>query len=188
MLSSLMPLPSNLLFLILDRYSVTLSGNMAENPKSFARRDRLLEIESKVQSWWVEKDVFKSESQEQPPGPGEKFFGNFPFPYMNGFLHLGHAFSLSKVEFAAAYHRLRGANVLFPFGFHCTGMPIKAAADKLAREIQQFGNPPEFPSAVDEEASQPLEQEDANAGSQSCLLYTSPSPRDGLLSRMPSSA
>lgn len=150
-----------------QRYSVTLSGNMAENPKSFARRDRLLEIESKVQSWWEENDVFKSESQEQPPGPGEKFFGNFPFPYMNGFLHLGHAFSLSKVEFAAAYHRLRGANVLFPFGFHCTGMPIKAAADKLAREIQQFGNPPEFPSAVDEEASQPSEQEDVNAGSQS---------------------
>ena len=26
------------------------------------------------------------------------------------------------------------------------------------------------------------------SGSQSCLLYTSPSPRDGLLSRMPSSA
>lgn len=27
----------------------------------------------------------------------EKFFGNFPYPYMNGLLHLGHAFSLSKV-------------------------------------------------------------------------------------------
>ena len=26
-----------------------------------------------------------------------KFFGNFPYPYMNGLLHLGHAFSLSKV-------------------------------------------------------------------------------------------
>ena len=27
----------------------------------------------------------------------EKFFGNFPYPYMNGLLHLGHGFSLSKV-------------------------------------------------------------------------------------------
>ena len=26
-----------------------------------------------------------------------KFFGNFPYPYMNGLLHLGHGFSLSKV-------------------------------------------------------------------------------------------
>ena len=28
----------------------------------------------------------------------------------------------------------------------------------------------------------------ANGGGKTCLLYTSPSPRDGLLSRMPSSA
>ena len=54
-----------------------------------------------------------------------KFFGNFPYPYMNGMLHLGHAFSLSKLEFASAYHRLKGEEVLFPFAFHCTGMPIK---------------------------------------------------------------
>ncbi len=32
--------------------------------------------------------------QDAPEG---KFFGNFPYPYMNGLLHLGHAFSLSKV-------------------------------------------------------------------------------------------
>ena len=32
--------------------------------------------------------------QQAPEG---KFFGNFPYPYMNGLLHLGHAFSLSKV-------------------------------------------------------------------------------------------
>ncbi|TYG74399.1 hypothetical protein ES288_D04G180000v1 [Gossypium darwinii] len=97
------------------------------------------------------KKMFQAEPAEKPPQPGEKFFGNFPFPYMNGFLHLGHAFSLSKLEFAAAYHRLRGANVLLPFAFHCTGMPIKASADKLAREIQQFGNPPTFPHEVEEE-------------------------------------
>ncbi|OMP09698.1 Aminoacyl-tRNA synthetase, class Ia [Corchorus olitorius] len=82
-----------------------------EGGKSFARRDKLLEIESKARVRWDEGDVFKAEAHENPPQPGEKFFGNFPFPYMNGYLHLGHAFSLSKLEFAAAYHRLRGANV-----------------------------------------------------------------------------
>ncbi|KAJ7944735.1 Leucine--tRNA ligase, cytoplasmic [Quillaja saponaria] len=100
----------------------------------------------------------------KPPAPGEKFFGNFPFPYMNGYLHLGHAFSLSKLEFAAAYHRLRGANVLLPFAFHCTGMPIKASADKLAREIQQYGNPPVFPSEVEEQEDQHVETEETNSG------------------------
>ncbi|CAL1356913.1 unnamed protein product [Linum trigynum] len=139
----------------------------AESGKSLKRRDHLLEIEAKARSWWNEVDVFRAEPCEKPPKPGEKFFGNFPFPYMNGYLHLGHAFSLSKLEFAAAYHRLRGANVLLPFAFHCTGMPIKASADKLRREIQQFGNPPVFPgpAAEPEEPKKP-EQGDENVSGQ----------------------
>ncbi|KAL6228149.1 hypothetical protein ACLB2K_002103 [Fragaria x ananassa] len=136
----------------------------SEGGKSFARRDRLLEIEAKARAWWDDNHVFKAEAREKLPEPGEKFFGNFPFPYMNGFLHLGHAFSLSKLEFAAAYHRLRGANVLLPFAFHCTGMPIKASADKLAREIQLFGEPPVFPAAQEkQEEAQEAEPEAENA-------------------------
>ena len=42
------------------------------------------------------------------------------------------------------------------------GMKIRTKANKLNRELGTYGN--------------------------GCLLYTSPSPRDGLLSRMPSSA
>ncbi|PON97504.1 Leucyl-tRNA synthetase, class Ia, archaeal/eukaryotic cytosolic [Trema orientale] len=149
---------------VLNRSFCQLSDMAAEGGKSFARRDRLLEIEAQVQNWWEEAHVFRAEACENPPQPGEKFFGNFPFPYMNGFLHLGHAFSLSKLEFAAAYHRLRGANVLFPFAFHCTGMPIKASADKLAREIQQFGNPPDFSKAVEQEKEPEEKVEDASDG------------------------
>ncbi|KAI3450362.1 hypothetical protein Pfo_007027 [Paulownia fortunei] len=74
---------------------------------------------------------------------------------MNGYLHLGHAFSLSKLEFVAAYHRMRGANVLLPFVFHCTGVPIKASADKLTREIEMFGNLPVFPVVKEEESGEP---------------------------------
>ncbi|KAJ0976414.1 hypothetical protein J5N97_018379 [Dioscorea zingiberensis] len=114
--------------------------------RSFSRRDQLLRIQSEVQKCWEDHKVFNAESRSKPE-PGEKFFGNFPYPYMNGSLHLGHAFSLSKLEFGAAFHRLCGRNVLLPFAFHCTGMPIKASADKLAREMQKYGNPPVFPSA-----------------------------------------
>ena len=76
--------------------------------------------------------------------PKPKFMVTFPYPYMNGRLHLGHAFSLTKAEFCAGYKRLQGFNVLFPFGFHCTGMPIQAAANKLKAEVAAFGNPPIF--------------------------------------------
>ena len=69
----------------------------------------------------------------------------FPYAYMNGLLHLGHAFSMTKCDFNAWYKRLCGFNVLFPFGFHCTGMPISAAAKKLNMEFEEFGNPPKFP-------------------------------------------
>ena len=37
---------------------------------------------------------------------------------------------LLQLEFAAAYQRLIGKRVLFPQGFHCTGMPIKVRACK----------------------------------------------------------
>lgn len=72
---------------------------------------------------------------------------------MNGRLHLGHTFSLSKAEFAMRYYRLKGRNVLFPFGLHCTGMPIKACADKLKREIEQYGCPPKFPEVQEEQVT-----------------------------------
>jgi leucyl-tRNA synthetase len=62
---------------------------------------------------------------------------------MNGRLHLGHAFTITKAEFAARFNRLMGRNTLFPFAFHCTGMPIQAAANKIKREIETYGNPPD---------------------------------------------
>ncbi|KAG5621935.1 hypothetical protein H5410_007153 [Solanum commersonii] len=95
-----------------------------EGGRSFSRRNQLLDIEKQVHKWWTEGDVFRAQPKESTP----------------------------KLEFAAAYHRLRGASVLLPFAFHCTGMPIKASADKLLREISRFGNPPVFPVVKEEES------------------------------------
>lgn len=104
----------------------------------------LQEIEKQVQARWEAEKIFEVEVPTDGQ-PHEKFMCTFPFPYMNGRLHLGHTFSLSKCEFATRYYRLKGKMVLFPFGFHCTGMPIKACADKLKREMELFGCPPVFP-------------------------------------------
>ena len=45
-----------------------------------------------------------------------------------------------------------------------------------------------FPSIVVEETTPPVDQPVPRQRAQTCLLYTSPSPRDATLSRMPSSA
>ena len=109
---------------------------------STAKRDFLRGIEKKYQGLWETEKVFE---QDNDGKHSEKYFITFPYPYMNGRLHLGHVFSITKCEFAAGYERLRGKQVCFPFAFHCTGMPIKTAADKLKYEMKTFGNPPQFP-------------------------------------------
>lgn len=118
-----------------------------------AKRDFLQKLESESQAYWKQQNVFDVNAPTQDDGlvdmsPEEvrakypKWFATIPYAYMNGSLHLGHAFTLSKVEFAAGYERMQGKRALFPWAFHCTGMPIRAAADKLVREIELFG--PDF--------------------------------------------
>lgn len=69
----------------------------------------------------------------------KKFFVTFPFPYMNGRLHLGHTFTILKADVMARYYMTLGYNVLFPFGFHLTGIPIVAAANRLKQgDTKQF--------------------------------------------------
>ncbi|XP_039295414.1 leucine--tRNA ligase, cytoplasmic [Nilaparvata lugens] len=112
----------------------------------------LQKIEKEVQEKWEKEKIYEIDApsaKNESAADCEKFFTTFPFPYMNGRLHLGHTFTLSKCEFAVRYHRLKGKKCQFPFGFHCTGMPIKACADKLKREMELYGCPPKFP--IDEE-------------------------------------
>lgn len=110
----------------------------------------LQKIEKEVQNRWENDKISEENAPKEPKKDAEeKFMCTFPFPYMNGRLHLGHTFSLSKCEFAVRYQKLKGKRALFPFGFHCTGMPIKACADKLKREMEMYGNPPVFPKDGD---------------------------------------
>ncbi|CAL1544522.1 unnamed protein product [Lymnaea stagnalis] len=131
--------------------------------KSTAKLDTLLEIERVVQKRWEEEKIFEVDAPELNTKEAipEKYMVTFPFPYMNGRMHLGHTFSLSKCEFAVGYQRMLGKKCLFPFGMHCTGMPIKACADKLQREMEDFGYPPQFPieEGVKKEESKAKESE-----------------------------
>lgn len=85
------------------------------------------EIEKKWQKKWEEAKIFEADAQKGK----EKFFVTFPYPYMNAYLHLGHFLTLTRTDIFARYKRMRGFNVLFPQGWHCTGSPIENAAKRI---------------------------------------------------------
>ena len=132
---------------------------MSERKGTF-KVEFLKKIETDVQSKWDSLKIFEENAPEDGSqgSEAEKYFVTFPYPYMNGRLHLGHTFTISKCEFAVGYQRLTGKKCLFPFGFHVTGMPIKACADKIKKEIDMFGNPPVFP--VEEEVKEEVVEKD----------------------------
>ena len=115
------------------------------------KRDTLIAQEKKYQKLWADQGIFEANAPSTKDIPlhsispqelrrkHPKYFGTMAYPYMNGTLHAGHSFTVSKIEFAAGVARMQGRNVLYPQGYHCTGMPIKACADKLVREIDMFG-------------------------------------------------
>lgn len=55
-------------------------------------------IEKEIQAYWEKHNLHETSTVGIKQSPDEKFFATFPYPYMNGRLHLGHAFSASKCE------------------------------------------------------------------------------------------
>lgn len=131
---------------------------------STARRDTLIAIEQDAQARWEAAKLhqWNAPARGEPRPP--KYLSTFPFPYMNGKLHLGHSFSLTKCEFASRFRRMKGCRALWPFGFHVTGTPIAACAQKIAKEMEEYGNPPQFPPAMLEEKKTPPPQAGAVIG------------------------
>ena len=102
------------------------AGAAAGGKKGTAKRDALRKNEQEVQVMWDSVKAFEAD----PANDRETFMVTFPYPYSNGHLHIGHAYSLTKAIFRAQYERHLGKNVLFPFAFHCTGMPIQAVSNQ----------------------------------------------------------
>ena len=76
---------------------------------------------------WNERHVFEPD----PVAGKKKIFITFPFPYMNAAVHVGTAYTASKLEFYSRFRRLQGYNVLFPWAWHWTGQPIVGMSKRL---------------------------------------------------------
>ncbi|MEA3378655.1 MAG: leucine--tRNA ligase [Nanoarchaeota archaeon] len=90
-------------------------------------------IQKKWQKKWADAKTFEANAIENKP----KFFVTFPYPYINAFPHIGHFYTMMRVEAFARYKKMKGYNVLYPQGWHCTGSPIVSAAKRIKEKEEK---------------------------------------------------
>jgi len=85
------------------------------------------QIQKKWTKKWLDAKIFDATVDKSK----KKFFGTFPYPYVNSYLHLGHFYSSMRLEALSRYKRMRGYNVLYAQSWHATGSPIVNAAKRV---------------------------------------------------------
>lgn len=85
-----------------------------------------VEKEKEIQKLWEEEEVFKFRGVDD-----RKIYSvDTPPPTVSGKLHVGHIFSFTQAEMIVRYHRLKGENVYYPFGFDDNGLPTERLVEK----------------------------------------------------------
>jgi leucyl-tRNA synthetase len=92
------------------------------------------QIEEKWQTKWENAHVFEAD----PDPKRKKVLVTFPYPYMNGPLHVGHAFTATRVDAYARFKRMQGYNVLWPWAWHWTGQPLLGASQRVAKGDEEY--------------------------------------------------
>lgn len=87
------------------------------------------QIEQKWQKKWYEEKIFESKKQKE-----NKFFIHFAYPGVSGYLHVGHMRGFTYCDIIARYKRMTGYDVLYPAGFHASGIPSVGFAKKVERK------------------------------------------------------
>lgn len=84
-------------------------------------------MEEEIRRKWERLKLYEGKDLAE----GEKFYITAAFPYPNSPQHIGHARTYTITDVYARFKRMTGKNVLFPMGFHVTGTPILAMAQRV---------------------------------------------------------
>jgi leucyl-tRNA synthetase len=92
------------------------------------------EIEQKWQKRWADEKTFEVTEDAGRP----KFYCLEMLAYTSGRAHIGHVSNFAIGDALSWYKRLRGFNVLHPFGWDAFGQPAETAAIKDGTDPEKF--------------------------------------------------
>ena len=85
-----------------------------------------VENERTIQDLWEAHNVYKFRGADDRP----IYSVDTPPPTVSGKLHIGHVFSFAQSEMIVRYHRLKGENIYYPFGFDDNGLPTERLVER----------------------------------------------------------
>ncbi|MBD3247234.1 valine--tRNA ligase [Candidatus Pacearchaeota archaeon] len=101
--------------------------NKKKNKKKKRKKYDFNEIETKWVKYWEENKIYKFDSNDTKKAV---FSVDTPPPTISGSLHMGHAFGDAQQDFFVRFKRMKGFNVLNPFGTDNNGLPTLRLVEK----------------------------------------------------------